>query len=180
MNAMMLDSLDYLHEHWHTGISGTSDAASLLRTNPNTFKTRIKRGQALVMRTPDGTANQTPLTFTGYHLIYNLIADRLLRYGIPVDLKENTLAKLPHVYAEWTYENVLCAPYRIDAVLRFWKQEDGRVVDHAFEDGQVENWTGDGCVIIPIGTMTIRLAAHLYMHSDRDAIINKIIAESEK
>lgn len=168
-------ALAYLKEHWHIGMTGTADASHLLNINPSTFKTRLARGQALVLRDMDGR-QRGALTFTGYHLVYNLLSDRLLRYGFPVEHDEKTMAWLPHVYAQWVFDNVLSAPNHFEAILRFRKEPDGGSQNMVFEDGNVQDWTGDAALIIPIGTMTIRLAAALYARSGRDAIINDMIA----
>lgn len=164
MNPFVTEALAYLKDHWHTGIAGSSDAAYLLDINPNTFKTRLARGQALVMREANGEQRAT-LTFTGYHLVYNLLSDRLLRYGFPVEHDETTMAMLPHVYAEWAFNNILSTPHHTDAILRFRKEPDGGSQNRVFENGNIEDWTGDAALIIPIGTMIVRLAAALHIRS---------------
>jgi hypothetical protein len=169
MNEFVEQALAYLKAHWHTGMTGTADAAQLLNINPNTFKTRLARGQAMVLRDPNGE-QRAILTFTGYHLVYNLLSDRLLRYGFPVDHDERTLAELPHVYAEWAFNNILSPPHHSEAILRFRKEADGGSQNMAFEDGNVQDWTGDAALIIPLGTMIVRLAATLYMRTGHPRI----------
>lgn len=164
MNVMFEKSLRYFKDHWHVGMAGSSDAASLLGINSNTLKTRLARGQALVLRDPDGGTRRT-LTFTGYHLTYNLIQDRLLRYGFTVDPDPQGLDHLTYAYSEWTMQNVLGQPHHLDAVIRFRKEGDGAVQAIPFELGAVEDWTGDAAMILPIGTMVSRLAVSLYMRS---------------
>ena len=164
MNTFLREALAYLKEHWHVGITGTSDAAYLLDINANTFKTRLSRGQALVMREQNGE-QRANLTFTGYHLVYNLLSDRLLRYGFPVEHGEETQAELPYIYAEWAFNNILSAPHHIEAILRFRKESEGGSQNMVFEDGNVQDWTGDAALIIPIGTMIVRLAAALHFRN---------------
>lgn len=172
MNPFVTEALAYLKDHWHVGMAGTSDAAYLLGINPNTFKTRLARGQALVMREANGEQRAT-LTFTGYHLVYNLITDRLLRYGFPVEPDESAdiapepivYAQKPTAFAEWAFNNILSTPHYTDAILRFQKDADGMMTGHVYEDGGVEEWTGDAALILPIGSMIVRLAATLHMRS---------------
>lgn len=132
----------------------SSEASYLLGINHNTFKTRLARGQALAVRSGEGKSRKT-LSFTGHQLVHNLLADRLLQYGLPSD-------EFAEKFSDWCFENILSKPYRIDAVLRFRKDEDGRVEGLVFEEGDVESWTGDAALIIPIGSMLIKLALNLY------------------
>lgn len=164
MNPYVAEALAYLKENWHAGVVGSSDAAYLLNINANTLKTRLARGQALVLRDPSGERRST-LTFTGYHLVYNLLFDRLLRYGLPVEQGERNLAELPHHYAQWAFDSVLSAPHYVDAILRFRREPDGEVQVMTYEEGGVEEWTGDAALIVPIGTMIVRLAATLHMRA---------------
>ncbi|CAK7257258.1 MULTISPECIES: hypothetical protein [unclassified Shinella] len=172
MNDLVSRALAHFKEHWHIGMAGTSDAANLLDINPNTLKTRLARGQALVLRDPNGLQRST-LTFTGFHLIYNLLSDRLLRYGFASDHDETTMAHLPYVYAEWVHEHVLSSPHRIEAILRFRKEADGGTQNMVFEDGNVEDWTGDAALIVPIGTMVVRLAATVLMRTGNPQIFEQ-------
>ncbi|WP_442582518.1 hypothetical protein ACSBOB_11475 [Mesorhizobium sp. ASY16-5R] len=164
MNILTSQALTYFKNHWHKGIVGTGDAANFLEINPNTFKTRLARGQALVLRDPNGEQRST-LTFTAYHLVYNLLSDRLLRYAFPVEHGENSMSQLPYVYAEWAFHNVLSGPRHTEAILRLRKEENGTSQNLVFEDGNVQDFTGDAALIIPIGTMIVRLATTLYLRS---------------
>ncbi|HMN37202.1 MAG TPA: hypothetical protein PKD49_05760 [Hyphomicrobium sp.] len=162
MNPFVLEALAHFRGHWDVDIVGTSDAAQLLDIKPNTFKTRLARGQALVLRDPN-SEQRTALRFTGYHLVYNLLLDRLLRYGLSVEHDKTT--ELAHVYAEWTFKNILSTPYHADAVVLFRKLSDGGCQDMVFENGSLEDLTGDAALIIPIGSIIVRLAAALYVRS---------------
>lgn len=164
MDTFFQKPLAYFKDHWHIGIAGTANAAELLDINPNTLKTRLARGQALVLRDADGRTRSS-LTFTGYHLVYNLIQDRLLRYGFAVDADEKGFDYLTYTYSEWGMNQVLSAPHHLEAVIRFKKGSDGQVQPMAFENGGVEDWTGDAVMILPIGTMISRLAVSVYMRT---------------
>lgn len=173
MNNFTAQALAYLKDHWHIGMAGTADAASFLEINPNTLKTRIARDQALVLRGPRGKHRQT-LTFTGYHLVYNLLHDRLLRYGFPAGDEEQGVGWLSYIYAEWVADNVLSPPHHLDAILRFTKQVDGQAQNEAYEDGRVEEWTGDAALIIPIGTMVVRIATLVHMRNMTPEMIGEL------
>lgn len=175
MNQFVENALTHLKENWHTGIVGTAAAAQLLNINPSTFKTRLSRGQALVMRESSGE-QRAVLTFTGFHLVYNLLSDRLLRYGFPVEHDGTTMAENPYRYAEWAFENVLSPPYFTNAVLRMRKEPDGTSQNMMYENGDMERWTGDAALLIPLGTMVTRLAVSLYSRSGKDAVINDMMA----
>ncbi|KKN94436.1 hypothetical protein LCGC14_0187830 [marine sediment metagenome] len=163
MNKLVTNALAYLEEHWHVGMTGTADAAHILNINPNTMKTRLARGQALVLRDPNGGQRQA-LVFTGFHMVYNLLQDRLLRYGFPVEHDERSMGELPYTYAEWALKNVVVG-HKVDAVVRFRREPEGGTQAMPFEDGAVEDWTGDAALIIPIGTMIVRMAMLLHMRS---------------
>lgn len=164
MNERAKQALSYLKDHWHVGMTGTADAADFLDINRNTLNTRIKRGQALVLRDAKGD-QRTSLTFTGYHLIYNLISDRLLRYGLAVEQEGSTPAELPHVYAEWVFHNVLSTPHHLDSIIRFHKDGNGKVTHFLFEDGRKDGLTRDAALIVPVGEMVRNLAAFVHIRA---------------
>lgn len=157
-------ALQHLKDHWHIGMPSVMGVADLLDINRNTFKTRVARGQALALREANGELRST-LVFTGYHLVYNLISDRLLRYGFPVDHDDKTLAAEPHIYANWVYEHVLTAPYHTSAVLKFSKDSTGKIMCLSYLDGEPTLPYSDGALILPIGHMVFRLAATLHMRA---------------
>lgn len=159
---LRVQALNHLKDHWHVGMPAITSVADLLGINRNTFKTRIARGQALTLREASGHIRPT-LIFTGYHLIYNLLSDRLLRYGFPVEHNERTLAAEPDSYARWVYEHVLSAPYCIDAVLKFSKDTEGQVLGLVYDDGDTRLPYSDGALILPIGHMVLRVAATVHM-----------------
>lgn len=164
MDETQKQALSYLASMWHTGISGTSDSADLLSINSNTFATRIKRKQALVLR-ESGGRERASVTLTGFHLVYNLLADRMLRYGISLDLGDGSWAKEPYVYAEWARKEILSEPWHTNAMLRLIKHKNGEVAIFTETDGFPERHTQNAQVIIPIGSMVTTLAAKLYMRS---------------
>lgn len=157
MNERAKQALTYLKDHWHIGMGGTADAAEFLGINRNTFKTRLSRGQAMSLRDAEGE-QRAVLTFTGYHLVYNLLSDRLLRYGFPVEHNEKTMAREPAVYADWVRDKILSTPHHIDAILKFSKNAEGEVLAMAYEDGDVTMPYSDAALIVPIGHMVLRLA----------------------
>ena len=177
MNEFCEKALSYFKEHWHVGMTGTADAADMLNINRNTFKTRLARGQALVLRNEDGSRSRT-LMFTGYHLVYNLLSDRMLRYGFPVEHDESTMAELPSVYADWAFENILSGRQYTRAVLRLRRTEDGAVLPQVHEDGEVEKWPQDAALFIPLGNMIVELAGLLYLRHDPSATLNRIMSEA--
>lgn len=160
-----VQAFHYLKDHWHIGMPSITGVAELLGVNRNTFKTRIARGQALSLREPNGELRKT-LIFTGYHLVYNLLSDRLLRYGFSVHHDEASLASEPHTYANWVGEKVLTSPYRSDAILKFSKDADGKVMGVAYENGDATLPYSDCALILPIGHMVTRLAMSVHMRSN--------------
>jgi len=172
MNKMQKAALDYLRDHWDAGMAGSSDAATILGMNVNTLKTRINRNQALVMREQGGDAVK-PLMVTGYNLIFNLIQDRMMRYGFSWDT-EGKAAFQAHAHAVWVLENVLGGDHKVNAILRLNKHADGEETLHLFEDGDVTDFTSDAALIIPIGTMAVRIAFAMLMRSGDADLLQKL------
>ncbi|WP_306111327.1 MULTISPECIES: hypothetical protein [unclassified Roseovarius] len=164
---MRREALEYLKENWHVGIVGSAEAATFLRIKPNTLRTRIARDQALSLRDESGR-QRAAVTFTGYHLVYNLIQDRLIRFGVPLEPKSGE--GFAEAYTDWVESNVLKDPFLINAMVRFDNNDDG-AVSHLFERGGIEDWTGDAALILPIGTMVFRLAISLYVKSGRPDVV---------
>lgn len=160
-----VQAFQYLHEHWHIGMPSITNVPELLGINRNTFKTRIARGQALTLREPNGELRST-LVFTGYHLVYNLLSDRLLRYGFSVQHDDTSLASEPHTYAIWAGEKVLNPPYHTDAILKFSRDSDGKAMGFAFADGDTNLPYSDCALVMPIGHMVRRLAISVHMRSN--------------
>lgn len=152
-------ALGYLGDNWHKGLVGTGDAAELLGLNPSTLKTRLSRGQALSLRETDGR-QRALVEFTGFHLIFNLLNDHLLRWGVA----EADKITLP--YAEWVNSHILAGPHFTEAVLRVTQDENGKATAHLYEEGGVEQWTGTSALIVPIGSMVVRLATAVLMKKD--------------
>ncbi|MCT8999114.1 hypothetical protein [Chelativorans intermedius] len=174
MNDFRAKALAHLKRHWHVSIAGTADASHLLNINSNTLKTRLNRGQALVMREPAGPV-RSALSFTGYHLIYNLIADRLFRYGLGAEQIDVEEGGLPHIYATWAHDFILSPPHRDESTVRFVKEVDDRVTHMLFEDGKADDWP-DAAMTLPLGYMVTRLAGSLYARSGHDEIVNEMLA----
>ncbi|WP_417709768.1 hypothetical protein [Roseibium aggregatum] len=153
MHELFKEAFAYMRANWEQELCSTTQAAELIGINLNTFQTRLMRNQAIANRPEAGSRKK--LKFTGYQLVHNMIADRLLQYGLP----DNGFAA---EYAEWVSKYVLSDPHYKDAVVRFQKREDGSIKRHVFEDGEIERWTGDVALVLPIGTMVTRLAVTLY------------------
>lgn len=165
MDETTAKALAYFREHWQAvlvGSAGSADAAELLDINPNTFKTRLARGQAMAFRGHEGTRRPT-LTFTGYHLIYNYLSDRLLRFGFPSGYdRAETVEVLASRYAQWAFDHVLSPPHHLEAVLVL-----GRTTEDGVTGGVSSHWSGqvhgrDAQLIIPLGNMTRGLAEIFY------------------
>ncbi|WP_417307396.1 hypothetical protein [Devosia sp.] len=142
-----------------------AEACDLLGINLNTFKTRLKRGQALARRMPGDTGRVT-LGFTGFQLVHNLLSDRLLRYGFaaaPYD--PDSTARAPHVHAEWVFDTVLCPPRHLGAVLEFRRYADGTVVALGHDSLDPLPMASDGALVLPIGRMVTQLAEALPMEA---------------
>jgi len=177
MNKMQKAALDYLYTNWHNGMAGGSDTAEILGMNPNTLKTRIARNQAMVMREQGGDTAK-PLRFSGFHLIFNLIQDRMMRYGFSSG-SEDEATQTAYSYAEWVMENVLSGEHKTNAVLRLKKDSSGFEQVMLYEDGDVMDWTGDAVVAFPIGTMAVRIAFSMLMRNgDVDALLK--LAKSDE
>ncbi|MDM8168572.1 hypothetical protein [Roseovarius sp.] len=167
---MKREALKYLSENWHVGLVGSAEAATLLRMRPNTLRTRIARNQALAIR--DGDDRQrAAVSFTGYQLVYNLIQDRLLENHFPLEPRVGE--GFPEAYAGWVHSSILNEPYQLGAIIRFDRQ-NGNGVSHLFEDGNVEAWTGDAALILPIGTMVLRMAINLYVKSGKPEVVEAL------
>ena len=143
MSKLIPASFAFLSDHWHTVLTGTSDATDLIGINPNTLKTRLARHQALTMR-DDDNAQRGPLRFTGYHLVYNIIADRLLRYGLSIDAMgedtddPNKQGWIAHCYAQWVHDEILTGAQHVNTIFRCKKLADGKTQIHVYEDGGYE------------------------------------------
>lgn len=138
-----------------------AEACDLLGINLNTFKTRLKRGQALARRLPDARGRVT-LAFTGAQLVHNLLSDRLLRYGFAPDSEApDSPARDPHVHAEWVFHTVLCPPQQTGAVLVFRRYADGTVVALGHESAETVPTANDGALVLPIGKMVLQIAEAL-------------------
>jgi hypothetical protein len=163
VNQLFVNSLDYLNDHWDTPIAGSGDAILLLDIPRGTLKTRIARGHALAHKNPGEVRNR--IEFTGYHLVHNLLQDRLARYGFPTETADQTMYDVVTSYTERVREAVL-AGRRVDMILRFQKHSgDAAFSYHEYDDGRVEPFTGDAALIVPIGTMVVRMAVQIYMRS---------------
>lgn len=156
MAGNLLDlSAAWLASNYHVAICQGGDAAQLIEVNPNTLRTRVAREQALAMRDDDDGRH---VRFTGFHLVHNLIQDRLSRYSVPVDQADLLTWTL------WVHDHVLTGERFNNAVIRAWSRTDATATSfHLFEEGDVEPFTGDAALILPIGSMTLRLAVTLFM-----------------
>lgn len=161
MDDFTTKALAYLKDHWHVGLAGSADAAELLDINPNTFKTRLARGQAMVLRDHDGSRRAT-LTFTGYHLIYNYLSDRLLRFGFSSGAHERSVEELASTYAQWAFDNVVSPPYLVDAVLALGDTTEDGVNGGVHPYGLASIGGIDAQLVIPLGNVTRGLAGIFY------------------
>ena len=182
MTNIIPAALAFLKANWNVSMTGTSDTTALIGINPNTLKTRLARHQALTMREHDGV-QRGALRFTGYHLVYNIIADRLLRYGFSIDAQgkdsdsENDQGWTAHVYAQWVFDEVLSGAGNADAILRCKRDADGNTQILLFEDGDVVPFTGDAAMILPLGTMVVRLATTLFARFGGEAFHESLKAD---
>lgn len=172
MNKMQKAALVYMREHWHTGMVGSSATASVLGMNPSTLKTRIARNQARVMRTQGGETIK-PLMVTGFQLVFNLLQDRLMRYGFSWD-SEGKAEHQVYAHADWILRNILDGEYKVDTILIMSRDSDGRETLQLCKDGDAIEYTGDAALIIPIGTMTVRLALSMLMRSENAELLQQL------
>jgi len=114
-----------------------------------------------------------PLMLTGYHLIFNLLQDRMMRYGFSGEAGGQAEANT-YAYATWVLENVLGGDHKVNAILRLNKHADGEETLHLFEDGDVTDFTSDAALIIPIGTMAVRIAFAMLMRSGDADLLQKL------
>lgn len=163
MHPLFEKSVAYLRDHWDVGLDlSTAEAARQMGMSHNTLKSRLTRDQAVCLRDMDGR-QRAAIDFTGRALVFNVLIDRLLRYGVPYANEESGSVHIAHTYSEWVRDNVLSPPFNSDMIIRIDRDEDGTVRHHFFEDGNVGDWTGDAALIIPIATMVLRMAASLAM-----------------
>lgn len=160
MDKLIKDALDWFAGNWQTAICGSTDAARFLQIKPNTLKTRLARGQALAFRIPGNVRDS--VEFTGYQLTYNLIQHVLIRHRFNFAGLETGDCEQIKTWCAAVEEDILKPPYDGDAVFRV-VERDEIAIAHYYPDGEVMATTGEPALIIPIGTMMIRMAVDLYM-----------------
>ncbi|GLK76695.1 hypothetical protein GCM10008171_19490 [Methylopila jiangsuensis] len=169
VDPLFSPSLKWLADHWHKAAASGAEAATLLAIKPNTLKTRVSRGQALALRTPAGDVRSN-VTYTGYHLVYNLLQDRFARFNVFSPDKSEGMKDLVHLYAEWTREHILGGEHHHSAIIRFTYDHDGHINNHLITDGKIDEADGDTSVIVPIGVMVGRIAMNLWLKSAPDEV----------
>ena len=102
------------------------------------------------------------IDFTGMQLVFNMISDRLARFNIHLDDDPAHPRNLAGA-VEYAFQHILKGEQNINSFVRI-EMWDGKPLVHWFKDGDdLANLTGDVAVVMPIGTMIVRLAAHLFV-----------------
>lgn len=161
MNHFVSTALDFLGENWDRVIESGASAATLIEVNQSTLKARIKSGRALAMRDEVGR-ERASIQFTGRHLVWNMVYDRLASFNIYLD-GDAGVDNSPKMWAYngYIYDHIVTGEKQTEAILRI-VQRDGKIVDHWFENAaELGQFTGEAALILPVGPMVVRLAASL-------------------
>ena len=113
-----------------------------------------------------GERVRASIDYTGQHLVFNMVFDRLAKFGIQLDEDP----KSPHllcVYVEEIYKDVIDGELNVEAIMRV-EMRDGCPVVHWFKDSEeLGRFTGEVALVLPIGSMVARLACKMFMkHSN--------------
>lgn len=162
MNKFTMAALKFLSDNAHSVMEGAS-GADMIGVNRATLRSRIMKGQALAMRDSEGRERDR-IEFTPFHLVHNMIHDAAARYNaVPSD--EFALDQTQAVFADLEKGR-----FRDDLMVRIVLREGRRLV-HTFHGGdEVEQFTGEPCVLIPIGTMVVRFATTMAMKHNTAAM----------
>ena len=168
MHPLATASLDFLRTHLDVGLCGTKEAAELTKMNLNSLKSRVARGHALVLRDPDGRVRDS-LTFTGRHLIYNMVADRFLRFGVLTELQNGEPGYIVDEIVNMVERHVLAGMRNVDFVVRVDVDEDGSIRYNTELGEDFAQFTGDAAVFFPLGTMVHRIAYAVFARHGGEA-----------
>jgi len=164
MNKFANAALRFLAENWGTILEG-AEGADMIGVNRATLRTRIAKEQAMAMRDTEGR-ERGRVEYTPLHLVYNMIYDALARFN-----------SVPENEREW----IFILTEQIGRDLREGKFNQGMVIRATKRDGktkvsvfnnfeQLEQFTGEPVVVIPIGDMILRFAGTLAMKHNTDAM----------
>lgn len=157
MNQFTTDALKFLHEKWGYILEGAA-GADLIGVNRATMRTRIAKGQAMAMRDTEGR-ERGRVEYTPDHLVYNMLYDGLARFNAVPDGEkgEHWISSV----VNGIYSDIGAGSFNPDMVVRAVRR-DGVVSIHLFNDfDELDNFTGEPSVIVPIGTMVVRFAVTL-------------------
>lgn len=159
MNKFTAESLNFLAEKWGYILEGAA-GADLIGVNRATMRTRIAKGQAMAMRDTEGR-ERGRVEYTPHHLVYNMLYDGLARFNATPDDEETK--KWIFMTVEGFYRDLSSGTFNQETVVRSIKR-DGKVSLQLFHNfTEVEQYTGEPCVVVPIGTMIVRLASAMFM-----------------
>lgn len=144
-------ALDWMCEHWRRPVGKVPMAAAVSEMNSSTLRNRLARGQT-AERDGDGF-------FTCEALVHTLVADRLLRYGVPFDSLDDAEWD-PESIASWVYSEVKAKRPIGKAVIVASIDGSGAVTVRLFPDGEIE--AAGAWVTIEIGAEVRRIALELY------------------
>lgn len=163
MNKFTAESLNFLADKWGHILEGAA-GADLIGVNRATMRSRIAKGQAMAMRDTEGR-ERGRVEYTPHHLVYNMLYDGLARFNAVPDGK-HAQDWIFHA-VEAFYRDLRDGSFNEATVVRSVKR-DGKVSLHLFDNlTEAEKYTGEPCVVVPIGTMIVRLAAAIFMrHSN--------------
>lgn len=163
MNRFTEATLNYLAENWDRKVASGGLAAEMIGVNQNTLRARIKSGRAMAFIDADGRTRAS-VDYTGFHLVYNMMFDRLARFGITLDDDDMLLLALA------VKDDVVTGKRNIETILRVEVRDDVPVVHWFDSASELGAFTGDAALILPIGTLVIRLAATLVARNAPDVI----------
>ena len=166
MHKFTTESLSFLAEKWGHILEGAA-GADLIGVNRATMRTRIAKGQAMAMRDTEGR-ERGRVEYTPQHLVYNILYDGLARFNAVPD--EEHAREWIFMAVEGFYQDLRNGSFNEATVVRSIKR-DGKVSLQLYDNfNEIEQFTGEPCVAVPIGTMIVRLAGALFMkHSIMDA-----------
>lgn len=168
MNHFTKAALQYLGANWHVVVASGSSAADLIDVNHNTLKSRINNERALAMRNTEGRIRAS-IDFTGMHLVYNLMFDRLARFGIVIDEDPKNSHELL-LFVQYVFDHVVCGERNTDTFIRVEVRGDKPVIHWFSSSDELGQFSGDVALIMPIGAMIVRLAAALIAKNKPESI----------
>ena len=163
MDNLKTEALSFISRRWGYILEGAA-GADLIGVNRATMRTRIAKGQAMAMRDTEGR-ERGRVEYTPGHLVYNMLYEGLARYNALPD-QEEARDFIFHV-AEQIRRDIQSGTFSENLVIRSMKRgSQVSLKQYSSFSDDVEKYTGEPAVVVPIGVMVTRLAYALFSRHD--------------